>query len=475
MAKQQQQQHSTKERPSEFNFSSPNHVHQLDQIPTAVLKFLVVLSPTLHYVARFIDLVQWRADRRRQSFLALLVWITFCLWTWHYLAFGLPSLVLYKLARDWFSIKLTRARREAMEQQRRRRHTTMTDNNTATAVMRYSDDDEEEEDDSELYVSRKIRTESTDVSLEETMADIATVNAFVDHVRLRWKQLMVHLDGTRADTVIGVLTFLGYAAPLWIVLCWLLGTQVVLAVVGSLVWLSYSPAAHVVQVALQRNVLLRHGLATLWAYGVAIVATSLRFQQQRQKVSTRARVSSWLASVLSRAKHEKSRTVQVIDYVEEKEEDSKRGTRSEMIFQFEVYENQRWWLGVNWTTNMMPSERGPWTDKQLKPIPAKEDFELPEPSVTTYDVDKDKNKNKKRKTTINKVWSWVDGDWWVDMTGEVAGRVDRHGWEYGNNAWKQMNGTATMQTFTRRRCWCRRARLVEREIVEEQEETKKDI
>jgi hypothetical protein len=113
---------------------------------------------------------------------------------------------------------------------------------------------------------------------------------------------------------------------------------------------------------------------------------------------------------------------------------------------------------------MMPNERGPWTDSQLKPITNKDDFQLPEGDTkVTY-----RNVSEKEtiKTTIHKTWTWADGDWWVDMTGELQGKVDQNGWEYGNNAWKQPSGMPGLQTFTRRRRWCRRARLVEREVDE---------
>jgi hypothetical protein len=121
---------------------------------------------------------------------------------------------------------------------------------------------------------------------------------------------------------------------------------------------------------------------------------------------------------------------------------------------------QRWWLGVNWTTNMMPSERGAWTDSQLKAIPSKERFQLPVSSTTSKVIHAGKTTIQR---TTNKVWNWADGDWWVDMTGEVAGKVDHNGWEYCNNAWKQQSGMPGIHTFTRRRRWCRRAKLVERE------------
>lgn len=108
----------------------------------------------------------------------------------------------------------------------------------------------------------------------------------------------------------------------------------------------------------------------------------------------------------------------------------------------------------------MASERRPWTDNQMKPISGKEDFNLPEATVENIQIDS------KVHRTVNKVWSWVDGNWWVDMTGESNGQIDHNGWAYGNNAWKQLSGTPGMQSYTRTRKWCRRAKLVVREVDE---------
>lgn len=47
-------------------------------------------------------------------------------------------------------------------------------------------------------------------------------------------------------------------------------------------------------------------------------------------------------------------------------------------FTFILYENQRRWMGLGWTTSLFAYERAAWTDEHLNPAPAKEDFELPD-------------------------------------------------------------------------------------------------
>lgn len=456
-----------------LSFSSPYKVQTLDQIPTPLLKLLVVLGPTLQSTAKFVDILMWRTKQPRQSVLVVLLWVCVCLWTWQCLAFGLPALVVYKLSRDWLFVKTSKSRREAMEKKRQEQRL----KREAQLEEDYSDDEritqlrlqQQKEEEDEL-ISRKIRPEG-EVSLDDTLEDLAIVNTFIDYIRLQVKRILIHVDGTRADAAISCLSFLMYTGPLWILICWIAGAHLVLAVAGALLLVSPSPWFHIIVMSLRNNIVLKHALAAAWAYGVAFVTTSLascsfkkKASAQGKKQSKKASVKSWISSVLTRAKSEKSRALGVIESKEKVEQDGNKGTRSEMVFQFEVYENQRWWLGVNWTTNMMPSERGPWTDNQLKAIPSKEEFELPEPTIQTAIINKD---GKQVERTTNKVWSWADGDWWVDMTGEINGKVDHNGWEYGNNAWKQLNGTPGMQTFTRRRRWCRRARLVERETDQE--------
>ncbi|VVT45216.1 uncharacterized protein SAPINGB_P000676 [Magnusiomyces paraingens] len=46
-------------------------------------------------------------------------------------------------------------------------------------------------------------------------------------------------------------------------------------------------------------------------------------------------------------------------------------------FVYVIYENQRRWLGIGWTANLLAYERAPWTDEFLNESPAPEAFRLP--------------------------------------------------------------------------------------------------
>lgn len=101
---------------------------------------------------------------------------------------------------------------------------------------------------------------------------------------------------------------------------------------------------------------------------------------------------------------------------------SKRGSDSPGIrFTFTLYENQRRWLGIGWTSSLLAYERGPWTDEHNNSTPPKDKFELPEVSGG------------------HARWEWVQGSNWhiVGKDGtvvvETKGSNSDGGWIYYDN------------------------------------------
>ncbi|KAL9067035.1 MAG: hypothetical protein Q9157_006937 [Trypethelium eluteriae] len=122
-------------------------------------------------------------------------------------------------------------------------------------------------------------------------------------------------------------------------------------------------------------------------------------------------------------------------------------------FTFTLFENQRRWLGIGWTSSMLAYERGPWTDEHLNPMPPKEQFELPE-------VEGGLAK-----------WRWVEGSQWQVEGAEddpssksvsKTGGSDKEGWIFYDNKWRDgRRGQDSWGRYTRRRKWYRDAELVD--------------
>ncbi|KAL1897596.1 hypothetical protein Sste5346_003902 [Sporothrix stenoceras] len=150
---------------------------------------------------------------------------------------------------------------------------------------------------------------------------------------------------------------------------------------------------------------------------------------------------------------------------------ARAGQDAGVRFTFILYENQRRWVGLGWTTSLFAYERPAWTDEHNNAVPSKDEFELPEVE----------DGSKMR-------WRWVeDGRWRVDGVVDDAVRVEktgshgehkdswdydgeggRMGWVYYDNKWQGgRRGQDGWTRWTRRRKWYRDAELVEVDLEDE--------
>lgn len=88
-------------------------------------------------------------------------------------------------------------------------------------------------------------------------------------------------------------------------------------------------------------------------------------------------------------------------------------------FLFTVYENQRWWMGLDWTAALLPNERPSWCSSSLVPLSPPSVFPLPA-STTAY-VAVGKNGRAKRVAR----WTWEEPEWRVIVRKEGQGGVWR--------------------------------------------------
>ncbi|PPQ89576.1 hypothetical protein CVT25_012248 [Psilocybe cyanescens] len=90
-------------------------------------------------------------------------------------------------------------------------------------------------------------------------------------------------------------------------------------------------------------------------------------------------------------------------------------------FLFTIYENQRWWVGLDWTAALLPGERPSWCSASQHPLSPPNAFSLP-PNTTIYLPD-DKGGRLKRTAT----WKWEEPEWRVVVRKNGGGlsRVER--------------------------------------------------
>ncbi|KAF2432755.1 Pex24p-domain-containing protein [Tothia fuscella] len=125
----------------------------------------------------------------------------------------------------------------------------------------------------------------------------------------------------------------------------------------------------------------------------------------------------------------------------------RKPSSSGIRFTFILFENQRRWLGIGWTSSMLAYERGAWSDEHLNSSVPKDSFQLPEVEGG------------------HARWRWVEGSEWHIEGAEGKSLKDESaddGWIYYDNKWRDgRRGKDGWGRYTRRRKWCRDAELVE--------------
>lgn len=82
-------------------------------------------------------------------------------------------------------------------------------------------------------------------------------------------------------------------------------------------------------------------------------------------------------------------------------------------FLFTIYENQRWWMGLDWTAALLPGERPSWGSAAQAPLPPPSSFALPEPAVAYLPGPGGKGRLKRMA-----IWSWEEKEWRVSVRRE---------------------------------------------------------
>ncbi|WPK26059.1 hypothetical protein PUMCH_003404 [Australozyma saopauloensis] len=147
------------------------------------------------------------------------------------------------------------------------------------------------------------------------------------------------------------------------------------------------------------------------------------------------------------------------------------GFSSPVRFTYVIYENQRRWLGIGWTLNLLTYERAPWTDEFLNESSSLDHFELPNADNSLSSVLHPAAGDEPSLGSAR--WRWVDKTWRLDLTNDGAitlapGKRSKttvqptsdEGFIFTDNVWKKPSTEDSYSKYTRRRRWIRTAELV---------------
>lgn len=374
----------------------------LANTPVAITRVLSLSSPFVHAFHGFLSLITWQKGSKSKAFLLLFAWWALSLFGREILMYGFNWVFVAIIGFRW----LKKGRRERLGQAAPLRSTTHADlHRTVTEVDDIAD-------------------------------QLSQFNTVVTSIRATW-------DWTDVARTRTVLRYFVYSYPSMLILTYFVGLRWLFFVGGTLALIWCSPWFTIIRLALWRSRIFRGLLKFfLWAFVAGqVVFTSKTTGKPKSPFSVRG--------LIRRAREQQKTAVKAED-----NEDPEAKKNADLIFQFVVYENQRWWLGLDWNTNLFPQERPAWSDEYNESVPSTDMFTLPPPS-TTLTIHPSETSKYIRRTMS---WCWADDTWRIDRESRP---VDSDGWEYGNNRWEKLTPASSMGKYTRRRRWIRAARLVE--------------
>lgn len=129
-------------------------------------------------------------------------------------------------------------------------------------------------------------------------------------------------------------------------------------------------------------------------------------------------------------------------------------TQLKQIVLFEILENERRWLGLGWTSFLLPNERPNFCYQQSM---------MTSPHVQGAAADGHESNDKFpfpvfENDLYSYLWDWLDESWSIDK--EFNKGKDAEGWSYFDNNWLNQAFEDGITKYTRSRKWIRKAVLV---------------
>lgn len=294
-------------------------------LPAPIFRLLVIFSRPIALLRASLEVLCWKGGKRVESWIVVGSWWGICLGAGHAFRFLFPALVFLPL----LPLSTIRLRKEGPPKP---------------------------------AASSAAQPTTTEAVLI-TLNDLHSINSLlppspvptVSSIYARFRQLG-SWRLTRGLFVIWTT---------WIILGYITGYRVILALIGTVILLLPSPTlAHLVDL-LSKSLAVRRGVALLFvftfgsppeqAYRFSLDFSPLGWLRSKWAVSRRPSLAFSFRPTFN-----KEEMGPVPSSAIEDDELPEEKAGEPIYFRFEVHENQRWWMGLDWTSALLPQERPSW-------------------------------------------------------------------------------------------------------------------
>jgi hypothetical protein len=359
---------------------TPGTLDWVHNVPPAITTLLVQLAPFLSYFRSTLEIVSWRSANPARSWLLLLSWLAICLGFEFGLKYLLPVLFIAPFVIPPEKIPFFR---------------------------RFNPEP----------ISDIAQGCSTQETLSRAMADVTlilpllpfssqTAEPVPSNAKPLWVQLSPNWPLSRILRVLSAI-YIPY-----LILLRFIPKRLVVAILGT-VFLSWrSPWAQITLRIVGNNGFVRYVIRRTLSY---ILGVPIEIPGRPKAIATLAKPQS------------KSST--------DKDDMDEVQPPNTLSFRFVIHENQRWWLGVDWSAALLPNERPSWSSAapDCLPLPPPATFTLPAPSSIVLPFPSSspsradsKGAGKKRKCIKRTAtWHWAEPDWGVIVKTDANSKAER--------------------------------------------------
>lgn len=329
-------------------------------LPSPLLRLLIIFSRPIAFVRSALEALTWQPDHRVESYLVVLGWWALCLGFADAFTFLFPVLLFVPfLPLDRLRLGPRKPTKIATQRQPA----------TQDTLLRTLAD---------LHKIQALLPPSAEAPV------MATYEQFAQLPKRRLLRGLIILWGG------------------WIGLGFVLGTRALLAITGTIVLLFPSPLLAQIINLLSKSFTVRR---------VAALFFLCVFGSPEQSAFIASPIV-WLRSkwALTR-KPQEAIGFDALHFDDDDVHAPADRAGNPIYFKFELHENQRWWMGLDWTSALLPQERPSWCDGHLLPVSPPVAFQLPPPSSIDLPAPTKSDPNGMVRRTAT--WRWLDDDWSV--------------------------------------------------------------
>ncbi|TNY20908.1 integral peroxisomal membrane peroxin-domain-containing protein [Rhodotorula diobovata] len=366
----------------------PSPTDLLLATPPTLLKLFALSAPVIHVGATFVQLVTWTHPSFFGSLLVLLSWWALCLFGYWVALYGLNAAVLVLILHKYLASARKGKGASTSSLRHRQRNVTL-------SPAAYT----------QLINSAHVLAEHVQVFRTEV------VHPLSQHFSLT--PLRPSTPAPAYDTA----WFLVTSYPFYLVLTFLVPLRYLFLLAGTVGILWQAPFFTTLRALLWRSAFVRW-LCRLF---VGVLRGGKGVRREWARTRTGLGIPGLVgarAGALGGGKRGEALVEKVAEEVA-LEEDARTEEGEDVQVQFTVFENQRWWVGLDWTHALLPGERASWTDPDNNPANPPASFVLPPPSVAYVASPTKADPHSRLKKTTE--WRWLDPEWHVLRSAVAAG------------------------------------------------------